>query len=344
MLQEAKARRLLLITPLVALARQQERRLAGILGEALVRAGGARPPEGRAGAWILSPEALLSGASLARIAAWQPDFLVVDECHCVWEWGEEFRPAFRRIPELLNQRSITRSLWLTATLPPQARQELLRGIARPVHQIGNFELPAGLELRAHLSPWVSRADALLGWSALQFEPGIIFAPTRETSERLARLIRSTGRSAVFYHAGLSSEERRELECRIAAEASLPGRGCVIVATSAFGMGMDQRHLRWVALWQAPHSLLTLAQALGRVTRSPNARARALLLWHEDDFRLLEWSVGESARRKAELLAVQRFFSSQGCRRAALSRYFHPAFPAAVGTLPLSCGSRCDRCA
>jgi ATP-dependent DNA helicase RecQ len=315
-------RRTLLITPLIALGRQQHARL-GTTGGLRARLGTGVPSEGppaerEPGIWIVSPERLQSPSGRAHLKQWQPDFLVVDECHCLWEWGERFRPAFQKIPELLSEHRIASSLWLTATLPPAARSELRARLASkgPLTELGAFDLPPMLELRIARVPWVERTEALVGWLLQQREPGILFAPTRESAERLTRLIQATGRVPLAYHAGLSSEERRTLEARIARE--LPD---VVVATSAFGMGMDYPRLQWAALWQAPPSLLALAQAIGRAGRDPGRASRALVLWDEDDFRLHEWSLRGSARQARQLIEVRDYLRQVRCRKIALRSYF-----------------------
>jgi ATP-dependent DNA helicase RecQ len=139
---------------------------------------------------------------------------------------------------------------------------------------------------------------------------------------------------------MGSEERRAAERQVEARAH-----DVIVATSAFGMGMDYAHLEWALLWQAPPSLLALAQAIGRVGRDPSRGGRAICFWDEDDFRLIEWCASGSQRRKAQLALVREFLGSAGCRRSALRRYFE------LGALAAAAGSeaeerscqRCDAC-
>jgi superfamily II DNA helicase RecQ len=247
---------------------------------------------------------------------WKPNFLVVDECHCLWEWGEGFRPAFRRIPDLIHSLNIPSTLWLTATLPVEAREELRRQLPAPLHELGGFDLPPLLRLSLARVRWADRAEALAGWVRNQRGAGIVFAPTRESAERLARLLRAARVSTITYHAGMSSEERRAAEGLVKSQAAQ-----AIIATSAFGMGMNYPHLEWVALWQAPVSLLAFAQAIGRVGRGAACGAQALALWDADDFRLLEWSIRDSSRRRRQLEWVSAFYRSRNCRRADLRAYF-----------------------
>jgi ATP-dependent DNA helicase RecQ len=289
--------RLLLVSPLVALARQQRARLGGA-------------------ARVLSPEALAEPSRLKELDELKPNFLVVDECHCLWDWGERFRPAFREIPRLLKRYSFNRTLWLTATLPPDARSELKKIFETPPIELGRFALPENLSLDVARQPLARRMQTVLDWSEKNPEPGIVFTQTREMTERLARLLRGAGVNACAYHAGLSREERKLLEEQVGHATPQ-----VVVATSAFGMGMDYPHLRWAVLWQAPPSLLALAQAIGRVGRGSEA-ARALLLWDDDDFQLLEWITRGSEKAREDAAAVAEFARSESDRRGILERYFN----------------------
>jgi ATP-dependent DNA helicase RecQ len=289
--------RLLLISPLVALARQQRARLGKH-------------------AQVLSPEALTQLPRLRELDKLNPNFLVVDECHCLWDWGERFRPAFREIPPLLERYSFTRTLWLTATLPPEARADLRRLFQTPPIELGKFALPEQLRFEVLRQPLARRIQTVFDWIEKNPEPGILFAQTREMTERLARLLRARGIRAISYHAGLSREERLIIEDQVSRE--IPR---IVVATSAFGMGMDYPHLRWAILWQAPPSLLALAQAIGRVGRGSEI-AHALLLWDDDDFQLLEWISRDSEKARKETAAVAEFARGGERRHAILEQYFN----------------------
>jgi ATP-dependent DNA helicase RecQ len=295
-------RRTLLVSPLVALARQQCDRLREAGVPTWLGAGGARERPDGPGTWIISPEMLRAGGNLRYLAAWKPDLLVSDECHCLWDWGADFRPDFAKVPELVHELGIPRSLWLTATLPPPARFELRSRLPAPVRELGEFRLPSGVELEVRRLDWSRRPEFLIDsadrWGAR--DPGIVFAATRESTERLARLLRSAGHRGLAYHAGLSSEEKRIIEALLRSYAPSPDqRPPIVVATSAFGMGMDIAGLRWVVLWQAPPSVLALAQAIGRVGRSAEARSQAVVLWDPVDLRLLPGVDPAANPRRAE---------------------------------------------
>ena len=335
-----KGLRALLISPLIALARQQAEKLSRLGANVLLSSGQTeskttsevrRAPGAETEVWIISPESLLNPARQNEIRRWAPDLLVVDECHCLWEWGDQFRPAFSSLPHLLKKHPIERSLWLTATLPPEARADLRAQLPTPIIEIGEFGIPPQFEINALQTPGPEKLETLVAWVQNQRQSGIIFVPTRASTDRICNVLTALGRRALRYHAGLSSEERRATELLIAKQVPE-----VVVATSAFGMGMDHPHLSWVLLWQAPPSLLTLAQSVGRAGRNPRAPGRALVLWNNDDFRLFDWIVGNSDRRKADLVRVRHFLQSPSCRNLELKRYFDGEASGAP------CG-RCDRC-
>jgi len=316
--------RTLLVTPLIALGRQQCRALSSH-GIRVTQGYGDRESV----VWIVSPESLQSARVLEALRSWVPEFLVVDECHCLWDWGERFRPAFKLVPGLIAQHGVQHSLWLSATLPWAARRELQAQLDVPLFEMGEFALPQGLSFRVQHEGWSRRPGILVDWIRRRSASGIVFVPTREATARLARLLAEAGFEAIAYHAGLCREERVILEQRI---AECPE--AVVIATSAFGMGMHYPHLRWVVLWQAPPSLLFLAQAIGRAGRG--GRGEALLLWAEEDFRMMEWQIADSERGAHHLYEVFQFCRSASCRVRWLQEVFN-----GFGTYP-PCG-QCDVC-
>ena len=336
--------RTLLITPLIALARQQLARFQkkGIPAVLLpAQMPGSIFDESKIKILIASPEAILQSRVNDYLENWKPQFLVVDECHCIWEWGDSFRPAFSKLTDLVEKFSIRRSLWLTATLSHDKRHELERSLPAALKILGGFGLPAGLRIFVKRVPWINRADALLGLFKSKAGAGIVFTQTRDSTERIMRLVSMSGRRVLAYHAGMAREERLSIEHMI--ENKMVD---VVVATSAFGLGMDYSHLRWAVLWQAPPSLLFLTQAIGRVARGSEVTSEAIVFWDDDDFRLIEWMVRgpcgtiassvDSDEKRSELVNVARFVRSKQCRRADLFTYFEGE-PAVK-----QCGS-CDIC-
>ncbi len=325
-----QGRKTLLITPLIALARQQLQKLQKLNIPTFMSAGGNKqfPKAHQSGAWIMSPELLQYPSTQISLSSWQPEFLVVDECHCLWEWGEDFRPAFLKIPDILKLSSVRKSLWLTATLPPAARTQLRSFFPVPPTEIGEFNLPESIFLEIRRVAPEDRLQALISWIQEQAGSGIIFVSTRDLTLRLCRVFTALGRKTTLYHAGLSVEERLIVEKMIQDQ-----KVELIIATSAFGMGMDYPHLNFIALWQAPTSLLSLVQTIGRVGRSKSTTANALVFWDLDDFLLLEWTTGGSETRRAEFKNLLNFLQAHSCRRAGLRQHFD--------TDPLL--SRCEKC-
>ncbi|MGK5087131.1 DEAD/DEAH box helicase [Bdellovibrionota bacterium FG-2] len=306
--------RTLLISPLIALSRQHADKLG---------ASGLKVQNGPLNGtkynstpdvWILSPESLTLPATQERLRLWNPNFLAVDECHCLWEWGQSFRPAFLEIPFLIEKFKIPTSLWLTATLPTPGIAQLENLVGRDLIKIGDFALPEKLGLSIAKVPWLDRTELALEWIGAQQGCGIIFVQTRRFAENLCRGLQAAGKRSLHYHAGLSKEERLNLEHIISR-----GDFNLVVATSAFGMGMDIPHLRWCLVWQAPASLLALAQAIGRVGRSEFGSA--LVFWDDQDFENNEWITANSAEKREDLQNVLRFFKTTGCRKEALSKLF-----------------------
>lgn len=327
-LSRTKGWRVLLITPLIALARQQAERFRALGIKVACLTGQEGSPEPDTRVWISSPEHFRSDSFRSAIHAFKPQLIVVDEAHCVCSWGRRFRPEYGELPERVRAFSGQRTLWLTATPPRGLEDRLRRTLGEGFAVQGSFELPDGLRLAFAQVEGAERLELFLNWNALLIkEPRFVFAFTRKLAERLAL----AAGSALVYHAGLSPEERRGLEARIRT-----GKPELIIATSAFGMGMDYSHLQQALLWEPPESLLSLTQLLGRVGRGRGG-GRALALWSYEDFsRLRNW-LGKTEAERQEIDACRDFYTSRSCRRQSLRSYF------ASGRGDFADGAACGLC-
>lgn len=252
----------------------------------------------------LSPETLLSPAVWQRLC--QPELvingLILDEAHCLVQWGDSFRPAYRRLgavrPALLAQKPPGSQIAIaafTATADPEA-QRIIRqvlGLESPqvfLHSPYRPNLHLGVKLA-----WSPRGRRRQLWWFIQTHPGtgLVYVRTRAASEQLADWLRQQGYRTAAYHAGLSPEDRRQLE-----SDWLSGDLPCVVCTSAFGMGINKPDVRWVVHFHLPLLLSEYVQEVGRAGRDGQP-AQALALMSEPT----GWLDAEDQQR-------QRFFQSQ----------------------------------
>ena len=269
---------------------------------------------------------LLSAAPIALFA--------VDEAHCVSEWGHDFRPDYRQLRPLLDSFAEVPRLALTATADTRTRADILDqlGIAANGLIVAGFDRPNIRYSIRHRENAVSQIERLM---AEQPGPGIVYAPTRNQVERIAaELARRTGRAVLPYHAGLEPAVRGANQAAFVASEDM-----VIVATVAFGMGIDKPDVRFVAHAGMPKSIEAYYQETGRAGRDGDA-AQALMLWAASDFaqarlRLGEVEEGRRLGERERLDALALLVETPGCRRAVLLRHFGE-------DPPETCGN-CDNC-
>jgi ATP-dependent DNA helicase RecQ len=279
------------VSPLVALMQDQVEALAARgLGErvALVNAqqnGGAnaeaieRAVAGELKLMYVAPERFAAIGFLDRMRAADVGLFVVDEAHCVSQWGHDFRPDYFRLADAARMLDASAIVASTATATPRVASDVVRrlGLREPLRVSTGFDRPnisfavarpGGHEKRAML------AEALRGQDAL---PAIVYAGTRAGAEEIAAdLTRALGEEAVAYHAGLDRDHRAEVQRRFLADDVR-----VICATNAFGMGVDKPNVRTVVHASVPASLEAYYQEAGRAGRD-GAPARALLLAENRD--------------------------------------------------------------
>ena len=269
---------------------------------------------------------LLSSTRLALFA--------VDEAHCVSEWGHDFRPDYRQLRPLMDAFPQVPRLALTATADAHTRADVLTQLGIPEEGlvVAGFDRP---NIRYAIRPRDSLPRQLATLCAEQPGPGIVYAPTRRKVEQLAeQLARDTGRPVLPYHAGLPPEVRAENQARF-----VDSEDMVMVATIAFGMGIDKPDVRFVAHAGTPKSIEAYYQETGRAGRDGDP-AVALMLWGAGDFAQARMRVNElePERRQGErqrLDALAGLVETPGCRRVVLLRHF--------GEVPPETCGNCDNC-
>jgi len=333
------------ISPLIALMRDQVRSLQAVGVEAGALTSGnteaetdavfAALAEGRLKLLYMAPERLASGGTLTLLRRVGTTLIAVDEAHCVSQWGHDFRPDYLRIGELKRALNVPLAAF-TATADAETRAEIVQKLfdgSPPREFLRGFDRPnIHLAFAVKDSP---RAQILDFAAARKGQSGIVYSATRAKTETLAGALREAGQAAVAYHAGLDAETRREVERRFQQED-----GLIVVATVAFGMGIDKPDIRWVAHADLPKSIEAYYQEIGRAGRD-GAPAQTLTLFGPDDIRLRRAQIDEGLapedRRDADhgrLNALLGLAETPGCRRQALLGYF--------GEQAEPCG-HCDTC-
>ena len=332
----------LVVSPLIALMHDQIRSAdaIGLRAASLTSADAdreatiARLKAGELDLIYVAPERATSEAFRRLIGRAKLSLIAIDEAHCVSEWGHDFRPDYRLLKPLLDDHGDVPRLALTATADRRTREDILAqlGIRAEGLIVAGFDRP-------NIRYTVRRRDGLnaqlKALLAQQPGAGIVYAPSRDKTERIAEQLGAAGRPALAYHAGLDPPVRARNQA-----AFVQSEDMVIAATVAFGMGIDKPDVRFVAHAGIPKSIEAYYQETGRAGRDGEP-AEAWLFWGAEDFararQRIETEV-EPERRAGErerLNALAAFVEATGCRRAILLRHFGEVPPE-------SCGN-CDNC-
>ncbi len=337
----------LVISPLVALMEDQVRALVARGIEATYLASTLDPAErqhresgmqrGRYKLVYAAPERLASSSFVHMLGQCNLDLVAVDEAHCIAQWGHDFRPDYLRIGALLQKIAPRRVLACTATATPEVRREIrvqlgfddppchevLRGFARPNLHLAARSVDGPREARAQVLEGLTSA---LGSAKAPKGGAIVYAATRKTTEQYAELLKEKGWRAAAYHAGMSGDTRSRVADAFAAR-SLD----VVVATNAFGMGIDRADIRSVVHVQPPSSIEAYYQEVGRAGRD-GGEAFGLLLCSGADIalrrRLVQSGVDGTqvdpvlaARAWALFRELLRYLDARSCRHDFVLRYF-----------------------
>jgi len=284
--------------------------------------------DGQARLLFSTPEQLASPQRLAEIAALGIALVAVDEAHCISAWGYDFRPDYLTLGPAIRTLGSPPVLALTATASPPVREDIVAslGMRRPVVVVGGLDRP-NLFLAAASCPTEDhRWRRLLALLAERTGSGIVYVPTRRAAEELAARLVEAGHPAAYYHGGMAAGARQTRHEEFAA-----GRVPVMVATSAFGMGIDKPDIRWVAHMALPESPDNYLQEIGRAGRDGQP-ARVLLLHRPEDVGLQRFFSGGTPAEH-DLLYLATGIRAGVRTRAELAR--HTGMPARKVTSLLS---------
>jgi ATP-dependent DNA helicase RecQ len=251
---------------------------------------------------FLAPEQLHKEEVLQPLKESKPSLIVIDEAHCISEWGHDFRPDYLQLGRMIELLGHPVTVALTATASQRVRAEIVErlGLRKPSIFVGGFDRP-NIHLRVdHFESQNSKLEAVIHKVRWAEKPGIVYAATRKTSEQIMQSLAEEGITALFYHGGLKSAERHAIQDRF-----MSGDAEVIVATNAFGMGIDKADIRFVYHHDAPDSLDSYYQEIGRAGRD-GERAEAILFFRKQDIGSQAFHTGSgkiNREQLAELIEV-----------------------------------------
>lgn len=285
----------------------------------------------------LAPERLFSnGMQFVNFLTTLPCALfAIDEAHCISQWGHDFRPEYLQLAALKQYFPATPVIALTASADTITQKDIVEKLQlrNPSVYISSFNRA---NINYYIQPKRKAFDQVLQYlDEHQNDSGIIYALSRASTESIADKLRQTGYKAAHYHAGLSSDDRSRVQ-----ESFQKDDTKIIVATIAFGMGIDKSNVRFVIHYDAPKNMESYYQETGRAGRD-GLRSDAILFYSSGDisklmrFITVENNAEQTTVMKKKLLQMKDFAEHEGCRRQYILQYFGEDFPN-------YCGS-CDYC-
>ncbi|NOR56474.1 MAG: DNA helicase RecQ [Sulfurovum sp.] len=284
----------------------------------------------------VAPERLTNAYFLNLLHQLPINFFVIDEAHCVSEWGHEFRENYRRLSLLKEQFSTTPIAAFTATATDAVESDIASnlGLQNPKRVRGSL-FRENLMIHGRHRIKDGRAQLMEFLKLHRDESGIIYTLSRKSTEAIAHFLQTKGIEAKAYHAGLPTEEKNRTYADFVAD-----RVQVVVATIAFGMGIDKSNIRFVVHMTMPKTLENFYQEIGRAGRD-GVESETLLLFSAQDIvqqksfieDLPETPYKQHAFNKLD--SMIRFSNSENCRHQSVAAYFDDRIEA--------CGSKCDNC-
>lgn len=284
----------------------------------------------------IAPERLFAGNMIDTLKTYPLSLFVVDEAHCISSWGHDFRPEYRHLNKLKTVFPDVPIIALTATADRVTRRDISRqlGIDETNSFIASFDRP---NLSLNVLPGRKRLQQIQNFIARQKgKPGIIYCLSRKSTETIAENLLKAGFKADCYHAGLPAAQRSQIQ-----EQFLKDDLQIIVATVAFGMGIDKSNIRWVVHYNLPTTIESFYQEIGRAGRD-SMPAETLLFYSYTDIVTRQKMIDDSEQpteqkelAHAKLKRMQQYAETDICRRRVLLTYFNEAAEA-------DCGN-CDVC-
>lgn len=284
----------------------------------------------------VAPERLANGGFLSWLGTLNINFFVIDEAHCISEWGHEFRDDYRRLGELRAAFPHTPIAAFTATATPKVREDILSqlGLRDPlILRAPVLRKNITITVKERDSGW--RTDLMNLLKKHEGESGIVYAFSRRETEELAEFLSKKGLKCSPYHAGLSAEQRHATH-----QSFLNDETQIIVATVAFGMGIDKGDIRFVIHTSLPKTIENYYQEIGRAGRD-GIDSEAVLFYSGSDFftkkRLIDEGGDPQYREMilSKLRAAMDYATSEECRHKTIAAYFSDTIT--------PCSDKCDNC-
>lgn len=281
---------------------------------------------------FLSPEKLAQPSVLGVLSHVKIAFFAVDEAHCITQWGNDFRPEYGALRFIRDGFLNIPIIAMSGTADQSTQNDIIQSLklTQPSKYIRSFnreniEVTISQKKLAKQQIRHFLLNEVLGWS------GIIYCRSRKRVEEVSQWLNSTGIESLFFHANLESSKKSENLTRFTKE-----NGLVMVATSAFGMGIDIKSVRFVIHMDLPSSIESYYQEIGRAGRDGQVAKSLLLYGLQDYLKLLQFSLeeGQNERTQTDMFNFFRLLEQRGCRKKAIMSHFSESIE--------EC-ERCDRC-